>query len=132
LPTNAPGCYQDKNDQYYINNDVPFICTQDFENKEYVMEIMKINNITTPVRPDILLIVAMSTSKAIRESAKAWGEKTRRKGHVLEWSGCQAYTHLPLCETPYRNRPRVGVQHLKTGEEKELRTTIGRWKEGSI
>ena len=38
----------------------PLFARRILKNKEYVMEIMKINNITTPVRPDILLIAAMS------------------------------------------------------------------------
>jgi len=58
----------------------PLFARRILKNKEYVMEIMKIKNITTPVRPDILLIMAISTSENHSWVGQGMGGENKENG----------------------------------------------------
>ena len=58
----------------------PLFVRRILKNKEYVMEIMKIKNITTPVSPEILLIAAMSTSESHSWVGQGMGGKNKENG----------------------------------------------------
>jgi hypothetical protein len=58
----------------------PLFERRNLKNKEYVIEIMKIKNITTPVSPEILLIAAMSISESHSWVGQGIGGENKENG----------------------------------------------------